>query len=45
VHNNSKNICTRVFIFRYMVYQDDISDISSFGDDDLNFKVTGGRYV
>jgi len=45
VHDNSKNICARLFILGYMVYQDDISDVSNFGGGDLNFMVAGGRFV
>ncbi len=45
VHNNSINICPRLSILGYNVYQDDISDVSNFGGGDLDFKVAGGHYV
>jgi len=45
VHDNSKNISAKLFIFGSMLYQDDISDVSNFGGGDLNFMVTGGPYV
>ncbi len=45
VHNNSKNICARLFILGYNVYWDGISDVSNFSGGDLNFKVAGGHYV
>ncbi len=45
VHNNSNNICARLFILRYNVYRDGISDVSKFGGGDLNFNVAGGHYV
>ncbi len=45
VHNNSINICPRLSILGYNVYQDDISEVSNFGGGDLDFKVAGGHYV
>ncbi len=45
VHDNSKNICSRLFILGYNVYLVDIADISNFGGGDLDFKVSGGHYV
>jgi len=44
VHDSSNNICARLFILGYMLYQDDILDVSNFGGDHLNFTVAGGHY-
>jgi hypothetical protein len=44
-HANSTNICARLFILGYDVYQDDISDVSNFGIGDLDCNVAGGHYV
>ncbi len=45
VHNNSNNICARLFLLGYNVYRDGISYVSKFGGGDLNFKVAGGHYA
>jgi len=45
VHDNLKSIYARLFILGYMVYQDDVLDVSNFGGGDINFKVAGVCYV
>jgi len=40
-YDNSNNICARLFVLGYMLYQDDISDVSNFGGDALTLRLQG----